>query len=318
MENSTIAISVRGKPVAVPCYLIENTPIIVSGSFLRVAVIHDEEWLPANTLPPPLKLVEAIRQSGIKADVFSFAQRIPDTTPKFPFPMEEDNAAIITIKSYKDWWDALPQVARRNVRTAEKKGIEFRLVPFDDELVEGIRGIYNETPVRLGKPFWHYGKDHATVKAENGTYADRSDFIGAFLEGKLIGFIKLVHIDHIGSMMQILSMFKHQDKRTTNGLIAKAVEVCATKGRTHLMYCQYVYDENESSLLTDFKKRNGFERVNFPKYYVPLTAKGRLAVALGAQRGIKGMLPKPVLSFALHVRARYYNFRQRKNPAAAD
>lgn len=318
METKNLTISVRGKPVEVPYYPIENAPIIISGKYLRQAVIHDEEWLPENSLPAPLKLLEAIKQSGIKADVFSFTQRIPDVNPRFPYPMEWENSAIIAIKSYKDWWDALPQVARRNVRTAEKKGIEVRVVPFDDALVEGIVSLYNEAPVRLGKPFWHYGKDAETVKRENGTYVERSDFIGAFLEGKLIGFIKIVYIDQIGSMMQILAMLQHQDKRTTNALIAKAVEVCAAKGVPYLMYCQYVYDENDASLLTDFKRRNGFERVNFPKYYVPLTLKGRIAVALRMHRGIKGMLPQPVLRLALRLRNWYYNFKSRRNSATED
>ena len=317
MSTST-PISVKGKIIEVPAHSIDGHMVVVTGKWLRTARIHDEEWLDQNMLPAPLKLLKTFKQSAIKADIFTFAQKIPDTQVKFPFPMEWDNAAIITIKTYKDWWDQLPQVARRNVRTAEKKGIEVRLAPFNDELVEGIAAIYNETPVRLGKPFWHYGKDAATVKRENGTYVERSDFIGAYLEGKLIGFIKIVYVDRIGSMMQILSMFQHQDKRTTNALIAKAVEVCVAKGMSHLMYCKYVYDANEGSLLTDFKRRNGFERVEFPQYYVPLTLKGKIAIMFRAHRGIKGMLPKPILSLALHLRARYYTFKQRRNLATAD
>ena len=312
------SISVRGKIIEVPSSVVEGQTVVVTGKWLKLARIHDEEWLNQSGLPEPIGFIESFKKSGIQADLLTFSQRVPDVVPRYPYPKEWDNAAIIEIKSYKEWWDELPQVARRNVRTAEKKGIQFRVVPFDDEFVAGISGIYNEMPVRLGKPFWHYGKDHATVKRENGTYVERSEFIGAFLEGKLIGFIKIVYVDRIGSMMQILSMFQHQDKRTTNGLIAKAVEVCANKGMTHLMYCKYVYDGNEGSLLTDFKKRNGFVQVDFPQYFVPLTLKGRLAVMLHAHSGIKGMLPKPVLTFALHLRARYYNFRQRRNPTTAD
>ncbi len=312
------SISVKGKIIEVPAIPVDGANVVVTGKWLKIARIHDEEWMNQNMLPEPLALLEKLKNAPIKADLFTFAQKVSDPKPRFPFWIEWDNAAIITIKTYKDWWDQLPQVARRNVRIAEKKGIVFRVVPFDDELVKGIVSVYNEAPVRLGKPFWHYGKSEETVKRENGTFVDRSDFIGAFLDGKLIGFIKLVYVDRVGSMMQILSMIQHQDKRTTNGLIAKAVEVCAEKGMSHLMYCKYVYGVNEDSLLTDFKRRNGFERLEFPQYYVPLTQKGRIALALRAHHGIKGLLPKPIFSLALHVRTQYYNFRQRRSSATAD
>ena len=42
------------------------------------------------------------------------------------------------------------------------------------------------------------------------------------------------------------------------------------------MYCNYVYNDPNSSL-TEFKRRNGFEKVLLPRYYIPLTLKGKLA-----------------------------------------
>ncbi|HUL52566.1 MAG TPA: hypothetical protein VLT83_04045 [Opitutaceae bacterium] len=318
MESTTHTISVKGQPVAVPSVAIGGARVIASGRFVRVAVVHDEEWLEPATLPDPAALLATLKRDRFRADIFSFTQRIPDTKPRYSYRMEWDNAAVIPITTYQAWWEKLPQVARRNVRIAAKKGVAVRVVPFDDELIHGIAAVYNEAPIRLGKRFWHYGKDFETVKRENGTYLERSEFIGAFYEGKLIGFIKLVYVDRIGSMMQILSMVQHQDKRTTNALIAKAVEVCEAKGMSYLKYCQYVYDSNESSLLTDFKRRNGFERLDFPRYYVPLTRWGRVALALRAHRGIKGWLPRPVLQAALQLRAKYYNLRQPRGVVAAE
>ena len=318
MDNTTQTISVKGKAVVVPALSVGNARVIVSGKWLRLAVIHDEEWLEQAMLPDPLALLESLKKGGLKADVFSFTQRIPDVHPRYTFPMEWDNAAVIPITTYQNWWEKLPQVARRNVRIAAKKGIDIRLVPFGDEFVQGILSIYNEAPTRLGRRFWHFGKDFETLKRENGTYLERSDFIGAYFEGKLIGFTKLVYVDRIASIMQILSMIQHQDKRTTNALIAKAVEVCAAKGMSHLMYCKYVYDSNESSLLTDFKRRNGFERLEFPRYYVPLTRRGRLALVLRAHHGMKGLLPRPLLQAALQLRAKYYRLKEPRGMVAAE
>ena len=41
----------------------------------------------------------------------------------------------------------------------------MRRVPFDDALVRGISRIYDETPTRQGRRFWHYGKDLDAAKA---------------------------------------------------------------------------------------------------------------------------------------------------------
>src|SRR5438445_13659521 len=89
-------------------------------------------------------------------------------------------------------------------------------------------------------------------------------------------------------------MMKHYDKRPTNALIAKAVEVCAEKGIPYLMYCNYVYNDPNSSL-TEFKRRNGFEKVLVPRYYIPLTSRGKAATKLGLHRSLTQRIPKPIL-----------------------
>ena len=95
-----------------------------------------------------------------------------------------------------------------------------REVPFDDAFVRGISAIYNESPIRQGKPFWHYGKDFEAVRRMNGTFMDRSIFIGAFFQDSLIGFVKLVSDEDRGQagLMQIVSMIQHRDKAPTNAL----------------------------------------------------------------------------------------------------
>ena len=79
-------------------------------------------------------------------------------------------------------------------------------------------------------------------------------------------------------------MMKHYDKRPANALIAKAVEICEQEGISHLMYCNYVYNDPKSSL-TEFKRRNGFEKVLLPRYYIPLTPKGKIALRLAFTAG---------------------------------
>lgn len=318
MEKCTHKISIKGRIHEVPSLLFGDTQVIVSGRFPRMAFIHDEEWLEQVSLPDPANVLVALKAGYLKADIFSFTERLPISKPNYSYAYEMDNDAAIPITSYKEWWDKLSQESRRNVRLAGKMGVEVKVVPFDDDLVRGIMAIYNESPIRLGKPFWHYGKDFETVKNENGTYAERSSYIGAFYEGKLIGFLKMVFVDRIGNIMQILSMIRHQKKRTTNALLAKAVEVCEARGISYLKYCSYVYGTNESSPLTEFKRRNGFVKMDIPRYYIPLNYRGRLALKVRAHHGVKGMLPPDMLRFALQLRAKYYSLRKQDSPEAAE
>jgi hypothetical protein len=172
--------------------------------------------------------------------------------------------------------------------------------------------IYNETPFRQGRKFWHYGKDFATVKAENGTYAERSEFIGAYVGTELIGFLKMVYVGKVANIMQILSKVSHQDKKPMNALIAKAVEICGEKGMSHLLYRKYFYHKNRPDALTEFKRRNGFEQVLVPRYFVALTAKGRLALKLKLHHGLKEKIPEGVMGMLIDLRRKHTDYRSRK------
>ncbi len=148
----------------------------------------------------------------------------------------------------------------------------IREVPFDDSLVRGIWEIYNECPVRQGRPFPHYGKDFDTVRKEEATFLDSSIFIGAFFNDKLIGFVKLVADETWtqAGLMNIVSMIKHRDKAPTNALIAHAVRACAERGISYLVYSHFAYGKKQRDSVSDFKEHNGFQRFDIPRYYVPL------------------------------------------------
>jgi Acetyltransferase (GNAT) family len=149
------------------------------------------------------------------------------------------------------------------------------------------------------------------VKQDNGSYIDRSTFIGAYHDGELVGFVKMVTVGTTASIMQILSKIAHQDRRCANALIAKAVELCAANGLSHLIYCKYTYHRGHSDSLTEFKRRNGFQEARLPRYYVPLTQRGRIALRLNLQEGIRDVLPRRVLVGLLAARAKYYEQSRR-------
>jgi hypothetical protein len=172
------------------------------------------------------------------------------------------------------------------IRKAEKSGVKTDVTQPNDKLAEGIWKIYNETPIRQGRAFSHYGTRLEDVKGLIAFYKDDT-FIAASINGELVGFVELIHGDQIVVMSQILSLQKHWDKAVNNALVAKAVEVCAARGEPWLMYGRM---GNHPSL-DNFKQSNGFTKYTLSRFYVPLTKRGRFAAKLGLHREAKDALP---------------------------
>ncbi len=308
MQQGTIEVRIRGRRVKVPSTQINGNTVIVVGHWLRMASVQDEQWLEAEPIEDPERFVAKLKEQKVKADLFTFSQRLPEIEPRYDYRMEWDNVAAIPIVRFEDWWDKrLPQESRKNVRRANKRGVIVKAVPFDDQLVQGITDVYNADPIRQGIPNVHCGKNFDTIKEEVSTFIERSEFIGAYHENELIGFIKLVYMGRIASILHIVSKNRHQDKRPTNALIAKAVEVCCARGKSHLIYGKYTYGNKTQSPLAEFKRRNGFEEIKFPRYFVPLTSRGRLMMTLKLHRGLIGIVPPGLIPHLLNLRAKFHS-----------
>jgi hypothetical protein len=309
VQLTTTETRIAGKTLILPAAEIWGRTVVITGKWLRMATVKDEELVENEVVPDPAAFIESLRGFGACADILSFPERPPCASPKYPYYCEWDNRAAVRISSVDDWWRKLPQVTRKNVRRSAKRDVVVRVVDFDDALVEGIRQIYDGTPVRDGRPFWHYGKDSLTVKRENGTYLDRSDFIGAYIGDKLVGFIKLTYVDRSAMIMQILGDVAHRDARPVNALLARAVDLCCGKRLEYLIYGKFLYGRHTRSLLTQFKRRNGFEELRVLRYFVPLTKKGALAIKFGLHTGLRDRLPPALIDFLLKLRSRWYHLR---------
>lgn len=305
--SGTAEIRVAGKTYNTSAAEICGRTVVVTGRWLRVATIKDEELVEGSDVAAAPRFIEQVRQSKLGADILSFAQKLPETTPRYGYLFEWDSWAAIPITSFQAWWDKLPQESRKNVRRAAKRGVTVRIVEFNDDLVRGIHAIYNETPLRQGRRFWHYGKDFETVKREAGTYTDRSDFVGAYRGDELVGFIKIVYVDRVATLIHIISKTEHHDSRPTNALLARAVELSAAKNMSFLVYGKYVYGRHTNSLLTEFKRRNGFEEIRVPRYLLALNRKGAFAIRFGLHAALRERMPAPVVRFLLTLRGRLYN-----------
>jgi hypothetical protein len=284
--------------------------IKVTGRFLRIGRLDADKFLFLEEDPAPL--LDGIKKSGRRVDLFTFIQRLPETEPKYPYPMEWDNFAAIPLTTFDQWWNKqIGFKARNKAKQAEKKGVVLCEVPFSNDLVKGIWEIYNETPIRQGRKFPHYGKSLETIYKEEATYLEQSTFVGAYLGEKLIGFIKIV-TDETGKqagLMNIVSLISERDKAPTNALVAQAVRICTANGVSYLAYSNFAYGAKQSDSLSDFKERNAFEKINVPRYYVPLTPLGRVALRMGLHHRLSERIPEPIAEKLRNVRKAWYGRR---------
>src|ERR1039458_5722467 len=148
--------------------------VLIEGKLIRIAHLDGEGY---QFLDDPQSALSHLRNAGARIDLFTFIQKLSDTSPKYSYPMELDNMAALRVSTFDDWMKhQIDFKVRNKVRKAEKSGVAVREVPFDDAFVRGSSPIYNESPVRQGKPFWHYGKELEAVRRMNGTFMDQSIF----------------------------------------------------------------------------------------------------------------------------------------------
>ena len=293
---------------------IRGTQMQIRGSLVKIARLDAEKFLFVDN---PEVIIEELRRSNAGVDVFTFIQKVTETAPKYDYPMEWDNLAVLPISTFDHWWNhQIGFKARNKAKQAEKRGAVIKVVPFDESLVRGIWEIYNETPVRGGRKFPHFGKDLETIYREEATYLDRSTFIGSFLDNKLIGFIKLLwSTDGIqGGLLNIVSLIEHRDKAPTNALLAHAVRACAERKVPYLVYSNFAYGRRKRDSLSDFKERNAFQRVDLPRYYVPMSAIGRVALRLGLQKKVSERIPEWMIVRLREARRSWYERQMRSAP----
>jgi hypothetical protein len=314
MDQNYIETSVKGKCIRVPALCLDGRTLVLLGRWMKVASIHDEEWL-ERELDDPKEFIEQLkhkRSRCFSADIFTFTQKMPGTSPKYDLPMEFDSIAVARFGSFKEWWEKLPQETRKNVRRSRKRGVIVKVKEFDANLIRDIVKVNNDSQIRQNKPNYQYGKNVDQVRKDYSSFIDRSEFICACVEDELIGFLKLVYRGDVASILNLTTMLSQTDKRPANALLAKAVELCEARGISHITYGSLNYGNKRHCTLREFKIRNGFEEVLVPRYYVPLTFRGVLWMKLKLHRGLLGILPESIITMGINVRSKWYSLRQSK------
>jgi hypothetical protein len=288
---------------------IGRAQFVTQGRLLRITQVPEshEDYV---DVEEPERIISALKDSGVRTDVFSFWQRLPETRPKFDYYMEWDNVAAIEVSTFDEWMaKQVHSSVRTNLRKSTKIGVRVELVEFTDDLVKGMSRIFNEAPIRQGRPYSHYGRSLDDVRAEWSVDLDISAFIGAYYKDELIGFTKLSYTDRYAEMSGTICMLAHRDKSAMTALIARSVQFCEKEGIPYLTYGKYTYGGKGDDSLSKFKHYNGFRKVQLPRYYVPLSARGRLGLKLGLHHPWSEILPSAVHRTLMDVRTRYYQYR---------
>jgi hypothetical protein len=307
LRAQTTRAAAKSRPAHRHALHVDGKELLITGTFIRTARPADE-WYEDVTAPE--RLVEALGENAARVDLLTFWQRLPDVVPRYDYHLEWDSIAALPVTSLEHWLaHQLNPKTRNLLRKSAKAGLVVAPAEFNDEFVQGMTDIFNETPVRQGKPFWHYGKDAETVRREFSRYLFREDLFGAYHNGELVGFIFLGWARGYALLGQIISKIAHRDKAPNNALIAKAVEICAKRGVPYLVYALWT-----TGTLGHFKRQNGFEKFDLPRYYIPLTIRGRIALSLRLHHGLAGIVPDRLRALLISWRKWWY---ERKAPADA-
>ncbi len=282
--------------------MIENVPVLVTGKLVRTARLENE-WL--DSVAEPERFIRRLVETRSGADCLTFRQKVGETDARFPYPTEWESLAVIPVSGYEHWLNhQINSGAKRAVKKAANKGVEVKTVTLHESFVEGVTRIINETPIRQGRPYIHYGKGPDFVREEFSRDPDRCTLIGAYLKGELIGFIQLGHGDGWVVPFGMISLVRHRDKSPQNAMLAKTVELCAERKIRYVLYGFW-----SAGGLGDFKRNNGCVEMKVPRYYVPLSVQGRVACRFKLYKGIRTLMPAGMREHALGLRRRWYAMR---------
>jgi hypothetical protein len=318
--TTTVEMRAKGHWIRVPAVEVNQNKIVATGTWLRVASLRGEAMM-ETALEHPGIYIEKLKGAArgvLKADIFTFAQKLPVTDPEYAYPLEWESVAAIPLSTFREWWEQLPQETRKNVRRAHKRGVVVTVKSeLHDDLIEGIREVNDDSLIRQGNRNAYYGKSAEETRKLYGEFLGRCDFVCAYFDNRLIGFLHLVYRGQVAAILNLTTKPSQFDKRPANALVAKAVELCELKGISHISYGLYHYGNKRGDPLLTFKVRNGFQEILMPRYFIPLNWWGKLCLRAKLHRGLIGILPRAVIRVGIQARSLLNAFLVRRSTATA-
>src|SRR5277367_2823991 len=102
MATEIIEIAVKGKWFSVQALNVDGKNLVVRGNWLKVAYVNNEQWLQTQVEDPALciKMLKSANNQSVRADIFTFSQQLPHTSPQYDYTLEWDSVAAVHVKSY--------------------------------------------------------------------------------------------------------------------------------------------------------------------------------------------------------------------------
>ena len=97
--QKNIEVAIKGKWFTVPALEVNGKDIIVRGKWIRIARVEAEEWLESELDDPQgcAQTLKKQRSGDLRADILTFAQKLPSVRPKYEYPVEWESIAAIRI-----------------------------------------------------------------------------------------------------------------------------------------------------------------------------------------------------------------------------
>jgi hypothetical protein len=248
-----------------------------------------EEWTkPFNPQNQPLP-----------GDLFTFWQLYPDTTPHYPYWYEWEKIAIADTLSYHEWFNSLSKKTRNMIRKSQKNGVTVSEVIPDMNFCLAVERINNETPIRQGRPYRHYHEPLRNIVSWYMNPRKSEIFVAAHYQNSIVAVAQITKGCSFAYLNTFIGLMQHFDKAVMNALMSGVVKACEDHGIRYLAY-ERISDDS----LGKFKQNNGFADRQVPRYYIPLTLKGKLLLSLHLHRGLRSLIPermKPRLRRLKHL-----------------
>src|SRR5271165_2327263 len=95
--------------------------ILIEGKLIRIARLDAEGY---DFVEHPEMALLDLRKGEARIDIFTFIQKLSDTSPKYRHPMEWDNFAALRVSTFEDWMThQIDFKVRNKVRKAAKNGV---------------------------------------------------------------------------------------------------------------------------------------------------------------------------------------------------
>ncbi len=280
---------------------IDNTEISVTGTLFKTARLR-HEW--CEFLQDPADAIHQLNDSRRRPDLFTFVRDIGETQPPLPYFTHPISIAVLPVTTHAKWWADIGFKPRNKIRKGQKSGVVTRVVELDDEFARQVEFIYNESPVRQGRRFFHYGKTATEIKEELSSFLSQSVIVGAYFQNELIGFMKLFRAKTALRTIHIIAKNSHREKCAMDVLIAKAVELCEQYGLSYLHYGSWT-----DGGVGAFRSKHGFVPLEVQRYFVPLSMSGHVMLKLNLHRPMRERLPDGWVLPLVRLRARWNSLR---------